>query len=53
VSQFQAGELTDDINENVGQRLAAQKGQTDDIVGAMKAQERAQENDDDDEDQSD
>ena len=51
MSRFQDGELTDD-NENVGKRLAAQKGQTDDIVGAMKAQERAQENDDD-EDQSD
>lgn len=40
------------IHTLIRQRLAAQKGQTDDIVGAMKAQERAQENDDD-EDQSD
>lgn len=34
-----------------GQRLAAQKGQSDDIVGAMKAQEQAREGDSsDDED---
>lgn len=26
----------------LGQRLAAQKGETDDIVGAMKAQEEAE-----------
>lgn len=28
-----------------GQRLAAQKGQADDIIGAMNAQEKAIEND--------
>lgn len=33
-----------------GQRLAAQKGDADDIAGAMRAQEKAQNNDDDDED---
>jgi len=26
----------------LGQRLAAQKGQSDDLVGAMKAQEKSQ-----------
>lgn len=30
----------------IGRRLAAQKGESDDIVGAMKAQERAGANDD-------
>lgn len=29
----------------IGQRLAAQKGESDDLVGAMKAQERAQNED--------
>lgn len=33
------------ILSDQGQRLAAQKGQTDDIVGAMQAQEKADEND--------
>ncbi|KAL4067725.1 cwf18 pre-mRNA splicing factor-domain-containing protein [Scleroderma citrinum] len=41
------------IHTLIRQRLAAQKGESDDIVGAMKAQERAQNADDDDEDQSD
>ncbi|KAG6333227.1 hypothetical protein ID866_5862 [Astraeus odoratus] len=36
----------------IRQRLAAQQGQSDDIVGAMKAQERARE-EDEDEEQSD
>ena len=34
----------------VGQRLATQKGEADDLVGAMKAGERAELNSDDDED---
>lgn len=34
----------------VGQRLATQKGESDDLVGAMKADERAELNSDDDED---
>jgi len=34
----------------VGQRLATQKGESDDLVGAMKAGERAELNSDDDED---
>jgi len=33
-----------------GQRLATQKGESDDLVGAMKAGERAELNSDDDED---
>lgn len=33
-----------------GQRLAAQKGQSDDIVGAMKAQEEQQQDLSDEED---
>lgn len=34
---------------SLGQRLAAEKGQSDDLVGAMKAQENAQQLDDSDE----
>jgi hypothetical protein len=34
----------------VGQRLTTQKGESDDLVGAMKAGERAELNSDDDED---
>ena len=34
----------------VGQRLAIQGGESDDLVGAMKAGERAELNSDDDED---
>jgi coiled-coil domain-containing protein 12 len=34
----------------IGQRLAAQKGQSDDIVGAMKAQEEQQQDLSDEED---
>jgi len=34
----------------VGQRLTAQKGESDDLVGAMKADERVELNSDDDED---
>lgn len=34
------------IVARTGRRLAAQKGESDDIVGAMKAQERAGANDD-------
>lgn len=30
----------------LGQRLAAQKGESDDLVGAMKAQEKSQSNND-------
>ena len=33
-----------------GQRLATQKGESDDLVGAMKAGERAELNSDDDDD---
>ncbi|KAJ7709648.1 mRNA splicing factor [Mycena rosella] len=38
------------IHTLIRQRLAAQKGDSDDIAGAMRAQEKAQNNDDDDED---
>jgi coiled-coil domain-containing protein 12 len=34
----------------IGQRLAAQKGDADDIAGAMRAQEKAQSNQEDDDD---
>ncbi|KAI6045534.1 mRNA splicing factor [Pisolithus marmoratus] len=37
------------IHTLIRQRLASQKGQSEDIIGAMNAQERAQEEDDDDE----
>ena len=36
-------------NVVIGQRLAAERGQSDDIVGAMKAQEAVQQEDSDDE----
>jgi len=36
--------------QTAGQRLATQKGESDDLVGAMKAGERAELNSDDDED---
>ncbi|KAI0723750.1 mRNA splicing factor, partial [Cerioporus squamosus] len=39
------------IHTLIRQRLAAQKGQSDDIVGAMKAQERAGEGDDSSDDE--
>ncbi|EIN07197.1 mRNA splicing factor [Punctularia strigosozonata HHB-11173 SS5] len=38
------------IHTLIRQRLAAQKGQSDDIVGAMRAQERADDDDDDEDD---
>ncbi|KAJ7510107.1 cwf18 pre-mRNA splicing factor-domain-containing protein [Mycena galericulata] len=38
------------IHTLIRQRLAAQKGDSDDIAGAMRAQEKAQNTDDDDED---
>ena len=38
------------IIRGVGQRLATQKGESGDLVGAMKAGERAELNSDDDED---
>ncbi|KAJ6597127.1 mRNA splicing factor [Mycena vulgaris] len=38
------------IHTLIRQRLAAQKGDSDDIAGAMRAQEKAQNNDDEDED---
>ncbi|KAJ7087799.1 mRNA splicing factor [Mycena epipterygia] len=38
------------IHTLIRQRLAAQKGDSDDIAGAMRAQEQAQSRDDDDED---
>ncbi|KAJ7632859.1 mRNA splicing factor [Roridomyces roridus] len=39
------------IHTLIRQRLAAQKGDSDDIAGAMRAQEKAQNADDDDEDE--
>jgi coiled-coil domain-containing protein 12 len=38
------------IDPFLGQRLAAQKGQSDDLVGAMRAQESANVDEDDEED---
>ena len=38
------------LTRTTGQRLATEKGESDDLVGAMKADERAELNSDDDED---